>query len=87
VAKTTEWPCDTDTIYDLVAECQSLHVIGKLKGYPPRWRIYEWLWENKDFADKYARAREDKADWRSSRIDGVTQRLLYADMLLAVYRY
>lgn len=83
MAKKTEWPFDksvADTICDLVAEGKNLHIIGKLKDYPPRWRIYEWLSEFPDFADNYARAREDRADWRSSRIDSVTQKLLDAEI-------
>lgn len=79
MAGKSEWPFDksvADTICDLVAEGQNLHVIGKIKGYPPRWRIYEWLRENSEFSDNYVRAREDRADWRAARIDGITEKLL-----------
>lgn len=65
-----------DNICDLVAEGQNLFRIGKLDGFPPRWRIYEWFKEQPDFADNYARAREDRADWRSARIDDVTSQVL-----------
>jgi hypothetical protein len=79
--KQTEWPFDkaiADSICDLVAEGQNLHVIGKLDGFPPRWRIYEWFKEVPDFADNYARAREDRADWRAARIDSIVGDLLQA---------
>lgn len=77
--KITDWPYDkaqADSICDLVAEGQNLFTIGKLEGFPPRWRIYEWFKEVPDFADNYARAREDRADWRSARIDDVTGQVL-----------
>lgn len=80
---TSDWPYDkkvADTICDLVAEGQNLHVIGKLDGFPPRWRIYEWFKEQPDFADNYARAREDRADWRSSKIDEVVTQMLNAQI-------
>jgi hypothetical protein len=78
-----EWPFDkkvADTICDLVAEGQNLHRISKLDGFPPRWRIYEWFKENQDFADNYARAREDRADWRASKIDEVVEQMLNAQV-------
>lgn len=81
MAGETEWPFDVTTanaICDLVAEGQNLFRIGKLNGFPPRWKIYEWFRENPDFADNYARAREDRADWRAARIDDITAKLLDA---------
>lgn len=81
--KETDWPFNQDTansICDLVAEGQNLHVIGKLDGFPPRWRIYEWFKEQPDFADNYARAREDRADWRASKIDEVVAQMLNAEV-------
>lgn len=85
-----KWPFDkavADTICDLVAEGQNLHVIGKLGGnIPPRWRIYEWFKENQDFADNYARAREDRADWRASKIDEVVAQMLNAQVEPAAAR-
>ncbi|MBN9219546.1 MAG: hypothetical protein J0I79_16495 [Mesorhizobium sp.] len=83
MAGPSSWPFDktvADTICDLVAEGQNLHVIGKLDGYPPRWRIYEWLKEDEAFANNYARAREDRADWRSARIDSIVSKLLSAEI-------
>ena len=79
MAGDTKWPFDeavANTICDLIADGQNLHRIGAMKDFPPRWRIYEWFKENQDFADNYARAREDRADWRASRIDNVVERLL-----------
>lgn len=83
VKRAPEWPYEkaiADTICDLVAEGQNLHVIGKLDDMPPRWRIYEWFKENPEFADNYARAREDRADWRSARIDSVTAQVLKGEL-------
>lgn len=65
-----------NTICDLVAEGQNLHVIGKLEGFPKRWEIYEWFKEQPEFYDNYARAREDRGDWRAARIDSITAQLL-----------
>ena len=78
------WPYNqeaADLICDLVAEGQNLHVICKLGGIiPPRRHVYEWLKENQEFADNYARAREDRADWRASRIDEVVAQMLNAQV-------
>lgn len=85
----SQWPFSkeiADSICDLVAEGQNLHVIGKLDGFPPRWRIYEWFKEDKDFADNYARAREDRADWRASKIDEVVAQMLDAQVEPAAAR-
>lgn len=65
-----------DLICDLVAEGQNLHVISKLKGFPARKTIYAWMNENEDFRNNYTQAREDRADWRASRIDSITAQLL-----------
>lgn len=84
-----QWPFSWDvanTICDLVAEGQNLHVIGKMNGFPPRWRIYEWFKEEPAFSDNYARAREDRADWRSSKIDEVVGQMLNAQIEPAAAR-
>lgn len=78
-----EWAFDqkiANSICDLVAEGENLHRIGKMEGFPPRWRIYEWFKENKDFSDNYARAREDRADWRAARIDEVVDKMLISQL-------
>lgn len=83
MSKISQWPFNQDTantICDLVAEGQNLHRIGKLDGFPPRWRIDEWLEENEGFAAKYARAREARSDWRAARIDEITSRLLEGEI-------
>lgn len=69
-----------DLICDLVAEGQNLHIIAKLDNMPSRALIYKWFEEYPAFYDKYARAREDRADWRASRIDSITAKLLQGEI-------
>jgi transposase-like protein len=38
------------------------------EGMPSRTTVHEWLIKYKDFADKYARAREDQADYLAEEI-------------------
>jgi len=66
-------PAIGDQICDMVADGKNLHVISKIDGLPGRNTIYKWLRESAEFANNYARAREDRADWRASRIDEITQ--------------
>lgn len=58
-----------DRICDEVAGGSNLNRITKHDWAPIRRIVYKWLRENKDFENKYARAREDRADWRADRID------------------
>lgn len=37
-------------------------------GFPARQTVHEWVIKNKEFADKYARAREDQADFLAEEI-------------------
>lgn len=39
---------------------------------PNKDTIFQWLMEDQDFSDQYARARERRADARAERIDDVT---------------
>lgn len=53
-----------DNICMLMAEGLSLSEICRMDGMPHRQRVHEWVDENHDgFADRYARAREMRADY------------------------
>ncbi len=58
-------------IIDRIANGESLRQIIKDKGIPARSVVYEWLAENKEFADQYARAREDQADTYADEIAAI----------------
>jgi len=51
-----------------IAEGESLREIVKMEGMPERATIYEWLLKKPDFADQYARAREEQADTLADEI-------------------
>lgn len=51
-----------DRICELVAEGKSIAECAQEKGIPSRTHIYAWLNESEDFKNKYARAREQRAD-------------------------
>lgn len=49
-------------ICERVAEGEPLRQICREKGMPPWRTVYRWLEDNKDFAARFARARDDGAD-------------------------
>lgn len=65
-----------DRICAAIASGGNLNQIASKDGVPSREAIYTWLREKSEFSDKYARAREDRADWRSDRIDDIVRRMI-----------
>ncbi len=56
-------------ICDLIAcSNKGLATICKDEKLPARSTIYEWIDKHKEFSDKYARAREDQADFLAEEI-------------------
>ena len=55
-------------ICDRLADGESLVSICKDPAMPKKTAIYEWLASKKDFAEMYARAREDQADSLADQI-------------------
>jgi hypothetical protein len=51
-----------------IAEGESLREIVKDAGMPDRSTIYDWLLRHPEFADQYARAREEQADTLADEI-------------------
>ena len=47
----------------------------KMDGMPSKETIFEWLMDDADFSDQYARAREARADARSERIDELSEKV------------
>lgn len=58
-------------ILERIAGGESLREIAKSEGIPSRPTIYQWLSENAEFADQYARAREDQADTYADEIAAI----------------
>src|SRR5262245_25566159 len=54
-----EW---AERFCDLIAEGQSVRQICSQPDQPHKSQVYRWLYENDDFRDQYARAREEQAD-------------------------
>ena len=63
-------------ILDRIANGSNIHKITQLEGYPTRTTIYKWLDEKKQFANNYTRALEDRAHWRSDRLDEICDDLI-----------
>jgi len=51
-----------------IAEGESLREIVKDEGMPDRSTVYDWLLRHPEFADQYARAREEQADTLADEI-------------------
>ena len=84
VAPTTEKPAETpkkkvgapttfnqhiaSVICIRIAEGESLREIVKDEGMPDRSTVYDWLLRHPEFADHYARAREEQADTLADEI-------------------
>lgn len=59
------------TICERIADGETLAAICGKDGIPSRSVVYEWLRDNKDFADIYARATSCRADSKNDKIDSV----------------
>jgi hypothetical protein len=58
-----------DIICDLVTDGHNLPKICRRDDLPNRETIYQWMKEDATLSNKYAQARERRADARSDRID------------------
>jgi hypothetical protein len=62
----------TDVIADRIcaeiASGRAVHQFAGKNGFPVQDTIYRWNRDNKGFAEKYARAREDQADLYAAQI-------------------
>jgi hypothetical protein len=56
------------TICERIASGESLKAICESQGMPSRETVYVWLASDSEFSDKYARAREDQADYYADEI-------------------
>jgi len=57
-----------DIICTRIAEGESLREIIKSEGMPDRTVVYDWLLKDPDFANRYARARDEQADTLADEI-------------------
>jgi hypothetical protein len=62
-------------ICDRIAEGESLVKICSDAKMPKKTAVYEWLLRHKEFADIYARAREDQADTLADEIHAIADEL------------
>jgi hypothetical protein len=65
-----------DEICALVSARGNLHRICQREDMPAEQIVYGWLKKYPEFAEKYARAREARADARSDEIDEISQKTL-----------
>jgi hypothetical protein len=63
------------TICARLSEGESLRQICSDKAMPNRATIYEWLFRHEDFADHYARAREEQADTLADEIQAIVDEI------------
>jgi hypothetical protein len=61
-----------DIICTRIAEGESLREIVRSEGMPDRTVIYDWLLKDPDFANRYARAREEQADTLADEIIAIS---------------
>lgn len=69
-----------DEICDLVAQCVPVASICAMEGMPSKGTLYRWKRENQEFRDKYARAREERADARQDEMDEIVHKMLAGDI-------
>ena len=62
-------------ICDRIADGESLVKICSDPAMPKKTAVYEWLLRHKEFADIYARAREDQADTLADEIHAISDEL------------
>lgn len=55
-------------ICEMIATGKSLKSICDTESMPSRPTVYQWLAEDSDFSDRYARAREEQADFYADEI-------------------
>ena len=66
-------PVETmEVICDLIARKQTLNQVCQLSNMPSYETVRQWILADKELFDKYARAREQRADARADRIDEIT---------------
>jgi hypothetical protein len=70
MGRPTEYtPEMADKICDAIATSnRGLSTLCQQEGFPCRTTVHKWLRDNEDFAYKYARAREDQADFLAEEI-------------------
>lgn len=76
MAKTIYTQKLADEICSRIADGANLNRLAKLEGFPPESTVRLWLNTNLEFATNYARARENRADARSDRMDSYKRRML-----------
>ncbi len=69
-----------DAVCSLIAEGGNLNAICQRDDMPSRETVYKWMREQPAFADNYARSREDRADWRSDRIDNYIKMMMAGEI-------
>ena len=69
-----------DKFCRLIAEGLSIKKACAIDGTPPERTIFEWLYDDEEFSQQYARARERRADARAERIDDISERLDRGDL-------
>ena len=62
-------------ICDRIADGESLVQITRDPAMPKKTAVYEWLLRHKEFAELYARAREDQADSLADEIQAIADEL------------
>ena len=63
------------TICDRIADGESLVQITRDPSMPKKTAVYEWLLRHAEFAELYARAREDQADSLADEIQAIADEL------------
>lgn len=65
-----------DKICEAVSMGANLNKLAATDGFPAQSTMYKWLSFEPSFAEKYARAREIRADYRSDRMDDIVEKTI-----------
>lgn len=65
-----------DRFCRMIAAGLSIRKACENEGMPNSDTLYEWLYDDAEFSEQYARARERRADARAERIDEISEKAL-----------
>jgi hypothetical protein len=60
-----------DKICELIADGNSIRALCEVEGMPAKSSIFKWLRLHPEFADQYARAKEDQAEKLADELVGI----------------
>lgn len=69
-----------DRLCRMIAAGLSVKKACAIDGMPGERTIFDWLYDDEEFSQQYARARERRADARAERIDDISEQVASGDL-------